>query len=151
MLLQRRKMAVATLESRATMVELGARDDGREEEQASITRYMLFTIVTHHIKWVIGCMSPASWPLDASSRNLGPTLCSADLSKTDIISVPQRQHKQSLVRAPSVGGGLDSALASEIFDHFCNAQTFKSILRSHRHMCEALRLKPCQFPSFYPR
>ena len=64
---------------------------------------------------------------------------------------PQRQQKQSLVRAPSVGGGLDAALASEIFDHFCNAQTFKSILRSFRHMCEALRLKPCQFPSFYPR
>ena len=56
-----------------------------------------------------------------------------------------------MVRAPSVGGGLDAALASEIFDHFCNAQTFKSILRSFRHMCEALRLKPCQFPSFYPR
>ena len=30
-----RKMAAATLESRATMVELGARDDGREE-QASL-------------------------------------------------------------------------------------------------------------------
>ena len=36
-----RKMAAATLESRATMVELGARDDGREE-QASLTRYMCF-------------------------------------------------------------------------------------------------------------
>ena len=43
MLLQRRKMAAATLESRATMVELGARDDGREE-QASFTRYMRFIL-----------------------------------------------------------------------------------------------------------
>ena len=42
MLLQRRKMAAAALESRATMVELGARDDGREE-QASLTRSMRFT------------------------------------------------------------------------------------------------------------
>ena len=40
----RKMAAAATLESRATMVELGARDDGREE-QASLTRSMRFK---HH-------------------------------------------------------------------------------------------------------
>jgi hypothetical protein len=54
-----------------------------------------------------------------------------------------------LARAPSLT--IDTALANEIFNHFCGAQTFKSILRAFRHLCEILRLKPCQFPMFYPR
>ena len=36
----------------------------------------------------------------------------------------------SLVRSLSVN--VDSGLAGEIFDHFCNAATLKSILRSFR-------------------
>ncbi|KAG1678091.1 [F-actin]-monooxygenase MICAL3 [Nymphon striatum] len=43
----------------------------------------------------------------------------------------------------------ESALASEIFDQFVNASTFKSILNLHRQMCDTLRIKPSTFPSFY--
>lgn len=43
----------------------------------------------------------------------------------------------------------ESALASEIFDQFVTASTFKSILNLHRQMCETLRIKPSTFPSFY--
>merc|ERR550519_2133117 len=46
---------------------------------------------------------------------------------------------------------VDAALAGEIFDHFCNAGTLKSILRSYRYLCEVLRLKPNQLPYFYPK
>ena len=46
---------------------------------------------------------------------------------------------------------VDSGLAGEIFDHFCNAATLKSILRSFRYLCEVLRLKPNQLPFFYPK
>ena len=45
-----------------------------------------------------------------------------------------------------------AALASEVFDHFCHhANTLKSILRSFRYLCEILRLKPTEFPCFYPK
>ena len=67
-----------------------------------------------------------------------------ELGARDDEKEEQHQHRKTsqLVRAPSVN--MEAALASEIFDHFSSAQTFKSILRSFRHMCEALRLKPCQ-------
>ena len=55
-----------------------------------------------------------------------------------------------LVRAPSLTT-VDAAVAGEVFDHFCSANTLKSILRSFRYLCEALRLKPAQMPHFYPR
>lgn len=45
----------------------------------------------------------------------------------------------------------DSALASDIFDKFCNAVTFKSILSLYRQLCDLLRLKPTYFPLFYPK
>ena len=45
----------------------------------------------------------------------------------------------------------DSALASEVFDRFCSAVTFKSILSLHRQLCDLLRLKPTHFPQFYPK
>ena len=41
----RKMAAAATLESRATMVELGARDDGREE-QASLTMHFISKHIT---------------------------------------------------------------------------------------------------------
>ncbi|XP_046461046.1 F-actin-monooxygenase MICAL3-like isoform X11 [Daphnia pulex] len=55
------------------------------------------------------------------------------------------------------GGGVarvtspDSALASDVFDKFCNAVTFKSILSLYRQLCDLLRLKPTYFPLFYPK
>jgi len=61
----------------------------------------------------------------------------------------QRPRPVSLVRTLSMN--VDSALAGEIFDHFCNAGTLKSILRSYRYLCEVLRLKPNQLPYFYPK
>ena len=42
----------------------------------------------------------------------------------------KRPRPVSLVRTMSTN--VDSALAGEIFDHFCNAGTLKSILRSYR-------------------
>ena len=57
----------------------------------------------------------------------------------------------------SSGGGVarvtspDSALASDVFDKFCNAVTFKSILSLYRQLCDLLRLKPTYFPLFYPK
>ena len=42
----------------------------------------------------------------------------------------RRPRPVSLVRTMSVT--VDSGLAGEIFDHFCNAATLKSILRSFR-------------------
>lgn len=54
------------------------------------------------------------------------------------------------------GGGRgvtspDSALASDIFDKYCSAVTFKSILSLHRQLCDLLRLKPTYFPHYYPK
>lgn len=42
----------------------------------------------------------------------------------------KRPRPVSLVRTMSTS--VDAALAGEIFDHFCNAGTLKSILRSYR-------------------
>ena len=42
----------------------------------------------------------------------------------------RRARPVSLVRTMSVN--VDAGLAGEIFDHFCNAATLKSILRSFR-------------------
>ncbi|RZF36311.1 hypothetical protein LSTR_LSTR014575 [Laodelphax striatellus] len=43
------------------------------------------------------------------------------------------------------------ALANDVFDQFCAASTFKSILGHHRHLCELLHIKPTNFPQFYPK
>ncbi|CAG7823578.1 unnamed protein product [Allacma fusca] len=45
----------------------------------------------------------------------------------------------------------ESALASDIFDKFCSANTLKSILIHYRHLCSTVRIKPTHFPEFYPR
>lgn len=45
----------------------------------------------------------------------------------------------------------ESALASDIFDKFCSANTLKSILAHYRQLCSVLRIKPTHFPDFYPR
>lgn len=57
---------------------------------------------------------------------------------------------RGLVRTQSIN--IDLALANEVFDHFCSqANTLKSILRSFSYLCEILRLKPTEFPYFYPK
>ncbi|XP_058793152.1 F-actin-monooxygenase Mical [Phymastichus coffea] len=43
------------------------------------------------------------------------------------------------------------ALASEVFDQFCNATTLKSILGHFRHLCDLLKIKPTNFNQFYPK
>ncbi|VVC28632.1 Hypothetical protein CINCED_3A006155 [Cinara cedri] len=45
----------------------------------------------------------------------------------------------------------DAALASDVFDRFCTATTMKTILGHFRHLCEILRIKPTNFPQFYPK
>ncbi|TGZ51075.1 Protein MICAL-3 [Temnothorax longispinosus] len=43
------------------------------------------------------------------------------------------------------------ALASEIFDQFCNAATLKSILSYYRQLCELLKIRPNAINQFYPK
>lgn len=45
----------------------------------------------------------------------------------------------------------DCALASDLFDKFCNATTLKQILGYHRQLCDVLNLRPTYFPQFYPK
>ena len=45
----------------------------------------------------------------------------------------------------------ESAVASELFDQFVSAGTFKSVLFTYRQICDVLRLKPTNMPNFYPR
>lgn len=45
----------------------------------------------------------------------------------------------------------ESAVASELFDQFVSAGTFKSVLFTYRQICDVLRLKPTNIPNFYPR
>ncbi|GIY18375.1 [F-actin]-monooxygenase MICAL3 [Caerostris darwini] len=45
----------------------------------------------------------------------------------------------------------ESAMASELFDQFVSAATFKSVLHANRQLCELLRLKPTSVTNFYPR
>ena len=54
----------------------------------------------------------------------------------------RRARPVSLVRTMSVN--VDAGLAGEIFDHFCNAATLKSILRSFRFVA-IIRRKQSQF------
>ena len=55
-----------------------------------------------------------------------------------------------LIRSQSMN--IDSELANEVFDHFMTqAATLKSILRTFRYLCDVLRLKPQEYPFFYPK
>lgn len=55
-------------------------------------------------------------------------------------------------KAQSLVAEVDSELANEIFDYFCSqANTLKAVLKSFRFLCETLRLKPTEFPYFYPK
>ena len=86
--------------------------------------------------------------------------------REDRVDGRQRARPVSLVRSMSVN--VDSGLAGEIFDHFCNAATLKSILNhsglvktkwliskltlvSSRYLCEVLRLKPNRLLIFYQK
>ncbi|XP_012227464.2 uncharacterized protein Mical isoform X2 [Linepithema humile] len=45
----------------------------------------------------------------------------------------------------------EMALASEVFDQFCNATTLKSIVGYYRQLCELLRIRPNVINQFYPK
>lgn len=45
----------------------------------------------------------------------------------------------------------EAALASEVFDQFCNASTLKSILGYYRQLCELLKIRPNVISQFYPK
>lgn len=45
----------------------------------------------------------------------------------------------------------ESALASDLFDQFVSAGTFKAALSTYRQMCDVLQLSPSPLPVFYPR
>ncbi|KAG8201584.1 hypothetical protein JTE90_011250 [Oedothorax gibbosus] len=56
---------------------------------------------------------------------------------------------KAVPRAPATSP--ESAMASELFDQFVVAATFKSVLHSNRLLCDLLRLKPTNITNFYPR
>ena len=63
---------------------------------------------------------------------------------------PSAFNPKMLIRSQSMN--IDSELATEVFDHFMTqAATLKSILRTFRYLCDVLRLKPQEFPFFYPK
>lgn len=53
--------------------------------------------------------------------------------------------KKQAVNSPEM------ALASEIFDQFCNATTLKSILSYYRQLCELLKIRANVINQFYPK
>lgn len=53
--------------------------------------------------------------------------------------------KKQTVNSPEM------ALASEVFDQFCNATTLKSILGYYRQLCELLKVRPNVINQFYPK
>ncbi|XP_014469225.1 PREDICTED: protein-methionine sulfoxide oxidase Mical isoform X2 [Dinoponera quadriceps] len=57
----------------------------------------------------------------------------------------QQMSRKQTVNSPEV------ALASEVFDQFCNASTLKSILGYYRHLCELLKIRPNIINQFYPK
>ena len=58
----------------------------------------------------------------------------AEVKRREAQAEGRRARPVSLVRTMSVN--VDAGLAGEIFDHFCNAATLKSILRSFRFVCK---------------
>ncbi|XP_025263534.1 F-actin-monooxygenase Mical isoform X3 [Camponotus floridanus] len=54
-------------------------------------------------------------------------------------------NKKQAVNSPEM------ALASEVFDQFCNATTLKSILGYYRQLCELLKVRPNVINQFYPK
>ncbi|XP_070162658.1 uncharacterized protein Mical isoform X4 [Polyergus mexicanus] len=54
-------------------------------------------------------------------------------------------NKKQAINSPEV------ALASEVFDQFCNATTLKSILGHYRQLCELLKVRPNNINQFYPK
>ncbi|XP_034941558.1 F-actin-monooxygenase Mical [Chelonus insularis] len=51
----------------------------------------------------------------------------------------------------AVATSPEVAMASEVFDLFCNATTLKTILGHFRHLCDLLNMRPNTFPQFYPK
>ncbi|CAL1685229.1 unnamed protein product [Lasius platythorax] len=54
-------------------------------------------------------------------------------------------NKKQAVNSPEI------ALASEVFDQFCSANTLKSILGYYRQLCELLKVRPNIINQFYPK
>lgn len=46
---------------------------------------------------------------------------------------------------------VDAARATDLFEHFINAATLKTILGTYRSICDLIHLKPNVFPLFYPK
>ena len=66
------------------------------------------------------------------------------------IQAASNSSSKMLTRTQSMS--IDTELANEVFDHFVSqAATLKSILRTFRYLCDILRLKPQEWPHFYPK
>ena len=73
---------------------------------------------------------------------------SADMEVT--AEAASNSSSKMLTRTQSMS--IDTELANEVFDHFVSqAATLKSILRTFRYLCDILRLKPQEWPHFYPK
>ncbi|XP_046822766.1 protein-methionine sulfoxide oxidase mical3a isoform X3 [Vespa crabro] len=62
-----------------------------------------------------------------------------------------QQQQQSSKKYQTTANSPEAAIASEVFDQFCNATTLKSILGHYRHLCELLKIKPNTINQFYPK
>ncbi|XP_047356849.1 F-actin-monooxygenase Mical isoform X3 [Vespa velutina] len=62
-----------------------------------------------------------------------------------------QQQQQSGKKYQTTANSPEAAIASEVFDQFCNATTLKSILGHYRHLCELLKIKPNTINQFYPK
>ena len=77
-----------------------------------------------------------------------PSPASADMEVA--AEGPSNSSSKMLTRTQSMS--IDTELANEVFDHFVSqAATLKSILRTFRYLCDILRLKPQEWPHFYPK
>lgn len=64
---------------------------------------------------------------------------------------PNHYHKSGLPATGTSAMSPESALATDIFEQFIAASTFKSVLHHYRYMCDVLRLKPQNIRHFYPK
>ena len=89
---------------------------------------------------------------EASAFSTAAAVAAAVASSASAVatSSSNSNNTKMLTRTQSIS--IDTELANEVFDHFMSqAATLKSILRTFRYLCDILRLKPQEWPHFYPK
>ena len=90
---------------------------------------------------------------EASAFSTAAAVAAAVASSASAVAASSSSNSNNtkmLTRTQSIS--IDTELANEVFDHFMSqAATLKSILRTFRYLCDILRLKPQEWPHFYPK